>query len=489
MRFLRQSLTGVFLAAVTLGVLVYAGQLLLGAISESMAQESRAPQGRERVLTVQVQEAVPRRVTPHLIAFGEVQSRRSLELRARTGGIIVGLSESFVEGGAVAEGDFLVQVDPARAQYALDRVRSDLLDAEAEERDAARGLVLARDELAAAEEQAALRQKALARQVDLQDRDVGTAAAVEAAELALASARQAVVTRRQAIANAEARIDQAATRVARSRIALAEAERSLEDTEIRADFAGVLADVNVVEGGLVAANEMLATLIDADALEVAFRVSTSQYARLLDEAGRLRPAEVAVRLSVMGEDLVVDGVISREGAVVGDGQTGRQIFARLDAPGGLRPGDFVTVRVEEAPLEGVMELSANALDATGRVLVVGEDDRLEALSVTLLRRQGDRILVTGEGLAGRQVVSRLTPLLGPGIRVKPLSIDGLETQAEVPEVPEFVDLSDAQRAKLVAFVEGNTKMPAQMKERLLAALAQPQVPAGIVQRIESRMGG
>ena len=417
---------GVFLTAVTLGVLVYAGQILFGAISDRMAQESRMPQGRERVLTVQVQEAVPRRITPHLIAFGEVQSRRSLELRARTGGIIVDLSENFVEGGAVGDDAFLVQVDPTRAQYALERVRNDLVDAEAEQRDAERGLVLARDELGAAEEQATLRQTALARQVDLQARDVGTAAAVEAAELSLASAQQAVVARRQAIANAEARIDQAATRLERSRIALAEAERTLADTEIRADFAGMLADVSVVEGGLVAANERLATLIDAEALEVAFRVSTLQYARLLDASGALRRAKVSVRLDVMGGDLVADGAISREGAVVGDGQTGRQIFARLNATGGLRPGDFVTVQVEEEPLEGAVELLANALDATGRVLVVDEGNRLEALAVTLLRRQGDRILVTGEGLAGRQVVTRLTPLLGPGIRVKPVRIEGLE---------------------------------------------------------------
>lgn len=480
---------GVFLTAMTVGVLVYAAQLFFGAVSERMAQESGAPQGRERVLAVQVQEAVARQVTPHLIAFGEIQSRRSLELRARTGGIIVDLAESFVEGGAVGDNEFLVQVDPTRAQYALDRVRNDLLDAEAEQRDAQRALMLARDELGAAEEQAALRQKALARQEDLQAREVGTAAAVEAAELALASARQAVVARRQAIANAEARIDQAVTRLERSRIALAEAERTLADTEIRSEFAGKLADVSVVEGGLVAANERLATLIDEEALEVAFRVSTSQYARLLTAEGALRPAQVSVRLDVMGEDLVSAGRITREGAVVGDGQTGRQVFARLETAAGLRPGDFVTVRVEEAPLDGAVELSANALDATGRVLVVGEGDRLEALPVTLLRRQGDRILVRGHKLVGRQVVTRLTPLLGPGIRVRPINIDGRAEGQEAAPAPEFVDLSDERRARLVAFIEGNGRMPSEMKERLLSALAQPQVPAGLVERIESRMGG
>ena len=107
----------------------------------------------------------------------------------------------------------------------------------------------------------------------------------------------------------------------------------------------------------------------------------------------------------------------------------------------------------------------------------------------LLRRQGDRILVRGHKLVGRQVVTRLTPLLGPGIRVRAISIDSSAEGQEAAPAPEFVDLSDERRARLVAFIEGNGRMPSEMKERLLSALAQPQVPAGLVERIESRMGG
>ena len=58
-----------------------------------------------------------------------------------------------------------------------------------------------------------LREKAFQRQVDLETRGVGTAAAVETAELSLSGERQSVLTRHQAVATAEARIDQAATRL------------------------------------------------------------------------------------------------------------------------------------------------------------------------------------------------------------------------------------------------------------------------------------
>lgn len=485
MRFLRQSLVGMFLLAVTIGLLVYAGQMVWGAVSERMARENRPPQARERLFAVNVVEARADRIAPELVAFGEIESRRSLELRAKASGTIVRLDDAVIEGGQVAQGQLLLQIDPTVAQFALDRVNSDLLDAEAEGREAARALELAQAELLAAQEQARLRTQALGRQQDLQARDVGTAAAVEAAELSLASANQAVVARRQAVAQAEARIDQAATRLERTRIAQAEAKRVLAETSLFAEFSGTLSDVSVVKGGLVTPNERLATLIDATALEVSFRVSTPQYVRLLDERGALHPAEVRVMLDVMGEDLTATGVISREGAIVGDGQTGRQIFARLDAPRGLKPGDFVTVRVREAEIDGIIELPASALDARGRVMVVGDQDRLEAVEVDLLRRQADIILVRNSGLEGKMVVARLTPLLGPGIRVKPL-VDGLPVAEAKPDV---VSLSDARRAELIAFVEGNKRIPAEMKERLLGALAQPQVPAQVIERLESRMGG
>jgi multidrug efflux pump subunit AcrA (membrane-fusion protein) len=485
MRFLRQSLMGLFLLAVTAGLLVYAGNMMFESISERLSREARSPQQRERMFTVNVQLAELQTVTPVLTAFGEVQSRRSLDVRAAAAGTITSLAENFVEGGQVTEGELLVQIDTAKAQLALDRVKADRLDAEAEARDAARALELARDELVAAREQADLRMRAFKRASDLAERGVGSAALAETAELAASSARQAVLSRRQALANAEARVDQAATRLERTRIAAEEAERNLSDTTIMAEFSGTLSDVSVVEGGLVSPNERLARLIDPRALEVAVRVSTPQYARLLNDEGALMRAPATVTLEAFGVDLTSRGVISRDSAAVGDGQTGRLIFARLDESRGLKPGDFVTVRLDEPPLERVVKLPSSALGGSGEVLVLGEGDRLEALPVTLLRRQGDDILVRGKGLAGRDVVTRRTPLLGAGIRVKPLRGEA----ASVPQEPELVELSDERRAKLIAFVEANAMMPKDVKQRILTALDRPKVPARMVDRLESRMGG
>jgi len=483
MRFLRQSMIGLFLAAAALGLLAFAATLVGGAIQERLADAPGAPPARERVFAVNILEAQAEDVVPILRTFGEVQSRRRLELRAADGGRVVELAEGFEDGGSVRAGEVLVRIDPADAQAAVDRARADLADAEAEVRDAARGLTLAGDELAAAEDQAELRERALRRQQDLAERGVGTAISSETAELAASAARQAVLSRRQAVAQAEARVDQAATRLSRAGIALEETRRRLDDTVLTAPFDGTLSETSVVVGRLVSPNERLADLIDPDDLEVSFRVSTAQYARLLDESGALIRAEVAATLEVAGVDLEARGRISRASAAAGEGATGRLVFAALSDTAGFKPGDFVTVRVEEPVLTEVVRLPAAAVDAQGEVLLLGPENRLEAAQVTLLRSQGDEVLVRGE-ILGRQVVAERSPLLGAGISVKPIDRSGAAPATE----PEMVELSEERRARLVAFVEGNSRMPEEAKARVLARLQEPMVPAQMVARLESRMG-
>lgn len=484
MRFLRQSLTGILLAAACVALLLFAGQMIMGAVQQRMGAERKAPPPRERIFAVNLVTAELQSIAPELIAFGKVESRRRLELRTPVAGRVISLAEEFEEGGRVTAGQLLLQIDPADAQSALDRAEADLQDARAEERETGRALILAQDELSATQDQAELRQRAFQRQTDLKTRGVGTATTVETAELAAVQARQTVISRRQAVSAAEARVDQAASSLARAQISLATAQRDFADTTVTAEFDGTLQSVSLVEGRLVSANEKLADLVDPTLLEVAFRISTVQYARLLDQSGRLISAPVRVSLDATGADLSAVGVISRDSGGAGEGQSGRLIYAHLDAAPGFKPGDFVTVSVREPELSAVARLPASVLDSSGTVLVLGAEERLEQLQVELVRRQGDDVLIRGVGLAGREVVSGRTPLLGAGIKVR-----ALREGAEVQPQAELIELSDERRARLTNFVEESSRMPVEAKKRVLGQLAEAKVPAKLVNRIESRMGG
>ena len=483
MRFFGRSILGIALLALTAGLLAFGAGSLRGAMQDRAGRAGGGRPAAERVVAAQVVTVVPGALTPVTTAFGEVEAARALELRAPAGGRVVELSPAMVEGGVVRTGEVLVRLDPTDAEGALSRIRADEGAAKADIADAERNLVLAGDDLTAAEEQLALRQRAQTRAEDLAARGVGTAADREAAELAAASARQAVLSRRQAEATARTRLDQARVTAERLAIDRAESERRLEDLTVTAAFGGRIAEVGVTTlGALVSANEHLARLVDPDSLEVSFRLSTAQYARLGDPVGQ--PVEIALDLG--GTEAGTTGRIVRVGAEVGEGRTGRLLFAALDAGDrGLRPGDFVTVRVTEPELRGVARLPAGAVGADGGVLALGAEDRLEDAPAEVLRRQGDEVIVAARDLAGREVVAERSPLLGAGIRIEPLRAGG----AAEPEAPRTVRLDDDRRARLIAFVEGNARMPDEVKGRILAALRQEEVPVETVERIEGRMGG
>lgn len=485
MRFMARSFLGLFLLAATLGILAYAGLTVSAAYEERRAEEQRQRPARERVFAANVIAFAPGDVTPVLTSFGEITSRRTLELRATAGGTVVELAGAFEEGGQIKAGDLLLRVDPSDAQSALDGAMTDLTEAQAELRDATAALGLAGEELEAAREQLALQSEVLFRARESFGRRIGTEAAVESAELSEASAKQTVLSRRQALVTAQARVDQANTALARRDLALAEAQRRLNETEIYAEFSGTLSNVTVVKGGLVQNNERIAELVDPAALEVAFRVSTAEYARLLDDAQGLIAADVTVMLDSAGVNLTTTGKISRESPAVGEGQTGRLLFAQISDPKGFRPGDFVTVNVQEPVMRFAMSVPATAVNAASEVLVLGEDDRLMVVPVKVLRSQKDSVIIRSRDLMGKELVTQRSPLLGAGIKVKPLR----PTDSREITGPAMVELTEERRAKLVAFVEGNKRMPDEAKKRVLAQLQEKEVPQQMVDRLESRMGG
>lgn len=494
MRFLRRSLIGLFLLGLTLVLFAVAGNTVRLAVQERMNQEPRSFPQRERVSTVNIVEITPETLSPILTVFGEVKSTRTLAIRAAIGGTVLETSEDFIEGGSVVAGQELLRIDPTDAEVALSRARTDLLDAEAERRDADRALLLAQDSLLAAQEQYELRDNALSRARDLLARGAGTAAAVETAELARSAAQASLLNARQSHAQSQARVDQAQTNLARANLNLTSAERTLSDTTILASFDGTLANVTTLRGGRVTANEQLAQLIDPEMLEVEFRVSTAQYLRLIDRNGDLIRGDVQVRIEVADASLVAKGRITRERASVGEGQTGRVLFASLEDAPGFRVGDFVTVDIVEPELENVASIPASALGPDGSVLVIGDDSRLTLSSVNLRRRQGENVIIDTAGIEGARIVAERTPLLGAGLKVQPAGTPTEAPQRGQKPLEEnsasggMIKLDPERRAKLVDFVNAS-RMPDEAKSRILDQLQAEEVPAETVNRLEQRMGG
>ena len=164
MRFLGRGLIGLFLFSLALGLLGLAGNTIKNAVQDRVNKEPRAQKARERTFTVKVVPADITSMNPTLNAFGEIQSRKTLDLRMAAGGQIQQLSPNFVEGGSVKSGELLIRLDDSNYQSAVDFAENNLIDAENEVSESGRNLSFSKEELAAAEEQEELRLRALKRQ-------------------------------------------------------------------------------------------------------------------------------------------------------------------------------------------------------------------------------------------------------------------------------------------------------------------------------------
>ena len=94
-----------------------------------------------------------------------------------------------------------------------------------------------------------------------------------------------------------------------------------------------------------------------------------------------------------------------------------------------------------------------------------------------------------QGLDGREYVVTRTQVIGAGIKVNPLRPAQAGVSNPEPVQPDTLVLTEERRQKLIDFVTANQMMPKDAKERILLQLASPEVPAKIVERLESRMGG
>ena len=431
MRFLLRSLSGLFITFLTFGLLFLAGFQVWQAVSAEDDSGRPGRGGGEQVYTTRLLTITPEAVNPVMRVFGSIESRRRLELRAGAAGQIVYLDPALQEGGQVDKGQLLVRIDPSSAQAALDNQLAARDDAEATLIDARRNVQVATDDLAAAERQAELRRAAVERQESLATRGLGTSSERETAELAASTAEQAVIAGRSAQAGAESAVTAAENALRRAEIDLSEARRDLADTEIKAGFSGRVTAVVAVEGGLVSQNEQLAEIIDPDALEARVPLSLDQFARLLGPGGTLDGTPATIVLDGSAGRLTASAKIDRAAASVAEGSTGRVVYASItDGGDALRPGDFVSVEINEPALADAAVIPATAVGSDGAVLVADREGRLTATPVAVLRRQGDDLVIRVAGdLSGARIVAERAPQLGTGIRVR-------DSEASTDQIPQ-----------------------------------------------------
>ncbi len=491
MNFLLRSFLGLIILSITLGFLIFGSLVLIEALKKRSEKSDNRRFQKERVFAVNVETLNKQIASPKILSYGEIYSKRMLEIRPLVSGRLDYVSEKFVEGGYVKSGDILFRLNQKDYLNELEIAEIDLEDTKAQLSEAISKLDYANLEFEVSESQLNLRKNALDRQTQLAESGLITSSQLENTQLAYSSSKQQFLNKQNLVKSSKNAIDKLKIQLKRRSISIDKAKRNLDETEIKAPFDGIIASVNILPGSVINKNEKLGTLLDPNSLEVMFNLSANEFARVIDKDGKLLNLDITAYLKLSNNDIPFSGKIERINPEIMNIGSGRKLFASINIGENktLRPGDFVVLEIKEPSLKNITVLPSSAVTIDGKIFILEEDNRLKEIEVTILRRQGNEVIVSGAPTDKEYVMQR-SPQLGNGLKIKPLRKKDREISNSVnlSKNNELVTISPEKQKKLINILDKLDRMPKSVKDRLYEEINSGKIKAKTLKRLEKNMG-
>ena len=491
MNFLLRSFLGLIILSITSGFLIFGSFVLIEALKKRSEKSDNRRFQKERVFAVNVETLNKQIASPKILSYGEIYSKRMLEIRPLVSGRLDYVSEKFVEGGYVKSGDILFRLNQKDYLNELEIAEIDLEDTKAQLSEAISKLDYANLEFEVSESQLNLRKNALDRQTQLAESGLITSSQLENTQLAYSSSKQQFLNKQNLVKSSKNAIDKLKIQLKRRSISIDKAKRNLDETEIKAPFDGIIASVNILPGSVINKNEKLGTLLDPNSLEVMFNLSANEFARVIDKDGKLLNLDITAYLKLSNNDIPFSGKIERINPEIINIGSGRKLFASINLGENktLRPGDFVVLEIKEPSLKNITVLPSSAVTIDGKIFILEEDNRLKEIEVTILRRQGNEVIVSGAPTDKEYVMQR-SPQLGNGLKIKPLRKKDREISNSVnlSKNNELVTISPEKQKKLINILDKLDRMPKSVKDRLYEEINSGKIKAKTLKRLEKNMG-
>ena len=389
---------GLSKASITMMTLALSLAIVVGC--DDKKQSAMAP----RPVDVGVLTIAPQTVPVSYEFVGVTAASKTVEIRARVQGFLD--KRLFEEGGKVAEGDTLFQIDPRSYQADLEVASARLAQAQA------RAAQTKRDEA---------RYKVLLAQNAAQQKEYDDA-----------------LTQLQD-AEASVRLAQAS---------LAKAQLDLSYTTIASPLTGKIGKSLREVGSLVdpGTNSLLTNVVSIDPLYVSFNIGERDYLGWVDDVREKRillPAEGTLQIAITlinGTPYPHLGKLNFADSQMNPATGSYEVRAAVANPDQkLLPGQFVKARIVgwQRPDTIVVPLRAVQQNPTGSfVFVVGEGDKAELRGVKLGQWQGVDGWIITQGLkTGDRVIIDGTVAVRPGVALKiaePKTVAAGEASAKAP---------------------------------------------------------
>lgn len=371
--------------------------LALPLLAAGCAEEEAPP--IELARPVVVEAASLATLAERIEATGELRAKDQATIASEVPGRITELAVE--EGDSVEAGQLLIAIDPEKRELEVADARARLAETRA-----------SLDELT----------RNLARVEKLHDQAIASEQALDKARTELASAR---------------------SRVEAARAGLGVAERALQDANVRAPFAGVVAQREVSRGEYVQVGQALLDVVALNPIEVEFAIAERDSARVRDGLS------VAVSVAPYPDE-IFRGTVSVISPTIDRRTRTLRVKALIDnSDGRLRPGLFATTDLGISEREGVLVVpeAAILLRAEGEIVFVAtEEDRAKRVSVETGTRRERRVEVTKGLKPGELVIVRGHAALADGALISRRLRDGSPDRSEVGRLDEVAPVASRSAA-------------------------------------------
>ncbi|MFG0286194.1 MAG: efflux RND transporter periplasmic adaptor subunit [Phycisphaerales bacterium JB039] len=371
--------------------------------------------------------------------YGVARAMAQAEVAAQAQARVVERPAAVEAGLAVSAGDLLVRLDDTEFAQRV-RGAAKLVEATEAELD---GLLVEEAAIARqidlAEQEVAIQERDLQRARDIRERGGGSAAEIDARLTLLRRAERELAQMRERQALIPSRRAALQSRLENQRAALAVAEEELSRTRITSPIDGVLQEVMVEEGELLAPGQPVARVVDLRALEVPLRLAASS-------AGHVAPGDEAPLWVDGPGQRQWPGTVARVSPDVDAAARSIIVYVELRQDAGsdprtlLRPGQFMVgrVRTSESRRELIVPRRAVQDDTVWVAEPLGDDlARLVRRPVTIARylegdfeelAAGERqwaVLESGPAAGELVVLTALSDLVeGATVRLAPGAAGG-----------------------------------------------------------------
>ena len=341
-------------------------------------------------ITVRIREVKPEIVKLKVHSQGSVMPSTESQLIPEVSGRITWMSSKLVAGGYFEKDEILARVDELDYKNDLNRARSKLIRAEAEQQHA---------------------------QFEFQR---------------LKSLEQRQLTSRSQMENSLRALRVADATLQDARVNFQQASQNLERTQIKAPFTGLVRSEQVDIGQFISRGAAIATLYASDLVEVRQPIADRQLAflnlpaTLRGELPEQLQPEVTLSTEYAGQKLSWRGHIVRTEAEIDISSRMVHLVARVpnhpdQAP--LSVGLFVEAEIEGLSAENIVVLPRSAMRNNDQVLIVDAEDKLRFRPIEPLRLYQDNVLIKAGLRDGDRVC--LSPLQTAidGMTVNPIVED------------------------------------------------------------------